>query len=69
MKTARRGAEKKYLEVLTMSEKLFLILTLVFMSIANIGPTFFNLPFIPAFICSLIPVACVLFMLAGKKCN
>lgn len=50
-----------------MSEKLFLILTAVFMSIAAIGPSFFNLHFIPAFICSLVPMVCLPFMLADKK--
>ena len=50
-----------------MSEKLFLILTVVFVSVAAIGPTFFGLGFIPAFICSLIPLACLPFMLADKK--
>ena len=57
------------MEVLTMSEKLFLIITLVLMTVANIGPTFFGLSFVPAFICSLIPLACVPLMLAGKKSN
>ncbi|MBQ7091171.1 MAG: hypothetical protein IJN83_00780 [Clostridia bacterium] len=50
-----------------MSEKLFLILTVVFVSIAAIGPSFFNLHFIPAFICSLVPMVCLPFMLSGKK--
>lgn len=50
-----------------MSEKVFLAITAVFMSISAIGPTFFNLSFIPAFICSLIPVACLPLLLMGKK--
>ena len=50
-----------------MSEKLFLIITAVFMSVAGIGPSFFNLHFIPAFICSLVPVVCLPFMLSDKK--
>ncbi len=50
-----------------MSEKLFLILTVAFMSIAAIGPSFFNLHFVPAFICSLVPIACLPFMLSDKK--
>ena len=50
-----------------MSEKLFLIITVVFVSVAAIGPTFFGLGFIPAIICSLIPLACLPFMLSDKK--
>ena len=50
-----------------MSEKLFLILTVVFVSVSAIGPSFFNLHFIPAFICGLVPVACLPFMLSDKK--
>ena len=50
-----------------MSEKLFLIITVVFVSVAAIGPSFFNLHFIPAIICSLVPIACLPFMLADKK--
>ena len=50
-----------------MSEKLFLIITVVFVSVAAIGPSFFNLHFIPAFISCLIPLACLPFMLADKK--
>ena len=65
---ARRASKIKItLEVLTMSEKLFLIITVVFVSVAAIGPSFFNLHFIPAIICSLIPMACLPFMLADKK--
>lgn len=65
---ARRASKIKItLEVLTMSEKLFLIITAVFITIAAIGPTFFELGFIPAFISCLIPLACLPFMLADKK--
>lgn len=50
-----------------MSEKLFLIITVVFMSVSAIGPTFFGLGFVPAMICSLVPLACLPLLLADKK--
>lgn len=50
-----------------MSEKLFLIITVVFMSIAAIGPSMLGLHLVPAFICSLVPVVAIPFMLKGVK--
>lgn len=50
-----------------MSEKVFLLITAVFVAISAIGPTFFGLNFVIAFICCLIPLACLPIMLADKK--
>ncbi len=50
-----------------MSEKVFLLITAIFVSVSAIGPTFFGLGFVPAFICCLVPLACLPLMLADKK--
>lgn len=50
-----------------MSEKLFLIITGVLETVAALGPTFFGLDFVVAFIAGIIPLAVLPLMLINKK--